>query len=102
MAPTVFFGYPSQPPMRAETIREASRTLDSQGQIAAVRWEDLQIAGRYVIDQIQAAIKAGDVAAFDLTQLNHNVMFELGYAIGTDRRIWLLRDISEAQSRRLW
>jgi hypothetical protein len=29
-------------------------------------------------------------------------MFELGYAIGADRRIWLLRDPSDAEAKRTW
>jgi hypothetical protein len=88
--------------MRAETIRDSSKELEARGAIRAVRWEDLKTAGRYIIDQIQAGIKSAEVAAFDVTRLNHNVMFELGYAIGTNRKIWLLRDISDAQSKRDW
>jgi hypothetical protein len=100
--PTVFFGYPSKPAMRADTIREGSNTLQARKLITAVRWEELKVAGRYVIDQIQAAIKSADVAGFDVTKINHNVMFELGFAIGANRKIWLFRDISDAQSQRNW
>src|SRR5439155_10604289 len=102
VVPAVFFGYPSKPSMRADTIREGSGILQSQGVLRAIRWEAVQIAGRYVIDQIQAAIREADVAAFDVTYLNHNVMFELGFAIGANRKVWLLTDVSDAQSKRNW
>src|ERR1700730_17155736 len=94
--PTVFFGYPSKPSMRADTIRDGSNTLQARKLITAVRWEELKVAGRYVIHHIQAAIKSADVAGFDVTKINHNVMFELGFAIGANRKIWLFRDISDA------
>jgi hypothetical protein len=45
-----------------------------------------------LIDSILEAIRDCDVSAFDLTAINLNVLFELGYAIGANRRIWLIRD----------
>jgi hypothetical protein len=47
-----------------------------------------------LIDPILKAIATSNVATFDVTSINFNVLFELGYAIGTNRRLWLLRDPS--------
>ena len=38
----------------------------------------------------------------DLTQLNENVLFELGLAIGADRVIWPIRDASDTTREAEW
>jgi hypothetical protein len=100
--PHVFFGYPSDPKLRAETVRAAYQKLEAAHALVAHPWELLQISGRVVIDVILAEIDKSDVAAFEVTDLNHNVMFELGYAIGSGRKLWLFRDPSLMQAQKAW
>lgn len=100
--PLCFFGYPYNATARRDAITEAARQLTAAVQISAKLWEDLKVNGRFVIDPILATIESADVAAFDVTELNHNVMFELGYAIGKNRRVWLLRDDTYEAPRRDW
>ncbi|HEV3034101.1 MAG TPA: hypothetical protein VGX72_04860 [Solirubrobacteraceae bacterium] len=90
-----FFGYPSRPEMSRETLANAASAIATGGGIAGVTWEDLDISGRLIIDRITDAIDRAAVSVFDVTTLNENVMFEVGYAIGADRRIWLARDPSD-------
>jgi hypothetical protein len=40
--PEVFFGYPSKPTARAETLKEGIKKLSDGGSIKAVSWEDLR------------------------------------------------------------
>lgn len=63
-------------------------------------WEELDIPGRLIIDRITSAIDRAAVSVFDVTTLNENVMFEVGYAIGADRKIWLVRDPSDEVAER--
>ena len=98
----VFFGYPSEPWTSAETIATAVKALNEGGTIHAVSWEDLRVPGRLLIEKVVGAIDASDASAFDITQLNHNVMFELGYAIGSGKAVWLLLDESNEAGARLW
>lgn len=100
--PQLFFGWPSQPPLRADTMANAADQLQTTGAVIAVPWPSLKIAGRFIIDTILGAIDDADVAAFDVTDLNQNVMFELGYSIGRKKRIWLLRDDSDRDAKRRW
>lgn len=100
--PEVFFGWPSNPPLRAETVANGAQQLDHIKAISAVPWTSLQISGQFVIDTILAAIDEAQVSAFDVTDLNQNVMFELGYSIGKKKNIWLLRDDSEKAAKRRW
>ena len=98
----IFFGYASRPQIRAETMADAATRLDVGDAVTTVPWTALRTAGRFVIDTILDAIDRATVAAFDVTDLNHNVMFEVGYAIGHNARIWLLRDETDEEAARNW
>ncbi len=96
-----FFGYPSRPEMSRETLANAAKNIAKAGGIATVTWEELDISGRLIIDRITAAIDRAAVSVFDVTTLNENVMFEVGYAVGAERHVWLARDpTDEAAERR--
>jgi hypothetical protein len=70
--------------------------------VKVLRREELQVSGRLIISEVLGHIDLSQLAAFVLTYLNHNVMFELGYAIGAHKRIWLLLDDSHAPTRQAW
>jgi len=100
---TVFFGYPARPDLLRETLNNAALAIDRDiPDVRCQTWESLKIGGKLVISPILAAIDAAEVAIFEVTQLNENVMFELGYAIGSRTKIWLLRDPSEKAAERDW
>ena len=60
------------------------------------------MSGKIIIDQITNAIDSAKVSVFELPHLNQNSMFELGYAIGSNRAMWLLRDPSDGPANRKW
>jgi hypothetical protein len=62
-------------------------------------WEDCKLGGKVVIQEICGAIEEADVFCADLTGMNPNVMFELGYAIAINRRIWLVLDTTFTSSK---
>ena len=100
-----FFGYPSHPPSLGETIDGAIRDLNGSHQLKQhglrIRpWPELSVSGKRLIDQIVQAIDRSDIAAFDVTYQNSNVAFEMGYSIGTFKRIWLSLDTSIQNSPR--
>ncbi len=98
----MFFGYPSQPQMRRETLSKAVGLLSGSHGLEAVSWEDLRIGGKLIIDEVLDAIENCELAVFEVTDLNHNVMFELGYAIARQKKLWLLRDPSEMAAKAIW
>lgn len=65
-------------------------------------WEQLEGASGFIIDDVLAEIDKADVVVFDVTDLNENVMFELGYAIGARRSVWLIRDPSFPDTEFRW
>ncbi|TDD64504.1 hypothetical protein E1262_28065 [Jiangella aurantiaca] len=100
--PTVFFGYASKPELARETLHNASRLITATGVVTATTWEDLNVGGRIIIDRILEQIDQADVAAFDVSMANQNVLFELGYAITRGKHIWLLLEEIDREARQRW
>ena len=96
--PTGFFAYPSTPPLIGETIRAAIRKINPGRLIELMSWEDCRTGGKVIIQEICQEIDNCDLFCADLTGLNPNVMFELGYAIAKDKRIWLVLDTTISES----
>ena len=88
--PRAFFAYPSSRPLLSESIREAVRKINVRGQINIQTWEEYSSGGNLIINTICDAIDEAQLFCADVTGLNANVMFELGYAIACDKRTWLI------------
>lgn len=91
---TLFFAYPSNPVDLDETIRAARDDLKHVPEIQdrnlrILLWPDVPISGRALIGEITDQIDRSVVFACDVTFPNPNVAFELGYAIGRFKRLWL-------------
>lgn len=93
-APKGFIAYPSRPPSIPEVITSAVSSINQSGLIHFKTWEECKVGGQIIIDVICGEIAEADLFCADLTHLNANVMFELGFAIASDKRIWLLLDPS--------
>jgi hypothetical protein len=89
-----FVAYPSSSPARAESIETAIRNIRAGGVVDMLGWRDLSVNGRVVISAICDEIRSRDLFIGDVTGLNPNVLFELGFAIALRKRIWLLLDPS--------
>src|SRR5277367_6305281 len=98
--PSGFFAYLSTPPSIPVTIAAAIQGINRTQKAMIKSWEELRINGKYIISEICEAIDHSDFFCADVTGINPNVMFELGYAIATNKRIWLIRDESYAESRK--
>lgn len=98
--PTSFLAYPSKPERLAEIMEKASQDIN-ECKTADIRpWTLLKIGGRLIIDQVCKAIDEADLLIADVTYLNPNVLFELGYAIGQKKKVWILFDPSIEASKR--
>ena len=54
-------------------------------------WRELDIAGRFIADQVLNKIDVAEILAADVTQLNFNVAYEVGYALAKGKRVILTR-----------
>jgi len=93
-----FVAYPSYPPALGETIEEFINIINAGKTVNAESWKRTKIGGKFIITAICNAIDDCEIFICDLTFLNKNVLFELGYAISKNKRVWIIRDknISDA------
>jgi hypothetical protein len=100
--PRIFFGYPSTPADQRVAMVRAAERLNSIGEVSVKTWQELNTGGRVIITRITEAIDESKVSVFDATGLNENVLFELGYAIGSGRIVWPVRDPTDGDAQRKW
>lgn len=94
-----FVAYPSAPASRAESVEEAIRIIEGGEVVDIIGWKSLSVGGRLIIGAICDEIRKRDLFIADITGLNPNVLFELGYAIAHKKRIWLLFDPNIAKAK---
>jgi hypothetical protein len=92
--PKCFFAYPSKPQSFSEVIENAIQKINETKTVDATSWKKLSVTGKLVIHEICRAIDFNDIFVCELTNLNPNVLFELGYAIARNKRVWILLDPS--------
>lgn len=97
--PVGFFAYASAPPSIPATIKAAIESINKSQHAELISWESLSVGGKYIIQEICDAIDDADFFCADITTINPNVMFELGFSIARDKRIWLTRDDSYVDSK---
>ena len=97
----MFFAYASEPQRRVDAIRGAIEIIQGDSALGCkiADWTDLPIEGNVIFCAICEAIRNARCVATDITGLNFNVLFELGFAIGAGRAIWPLVESSEEVSR---
>ncbi len=93
---TCFFAYPSEPVSLLYNITVAVDQINasSGGVVSIQKWQDLNPNGNLIIDKVCEAINDCDIFLCELTDLNPNVVFELGYAIASQKRVWICVDVS--------
>lgn len=86
-----FFAYASKPYQLTRTIQEAIERANKSGGCHYTSWEENDIAGRPLTAPIFEGLDSANVLAADITTINFNVTFEIGYAIGIGRRVFLTK-----------
>lgn len=90
---TGFYAYPSNPNDIGQCIETAVAGLaDSSVQVKT--WKQLDIIGHFISDEVLEGILKSDFLIADITVLNFNVTYEIGYAIGKGKRILITRNKS--------
>ena len=92
-----FIAYPSTPSIVSDTIDTAVSALrDSSGTANAKTWRETDIAGHFVGTEVLTSIDNSSWLAADVSTLNLNVTYEVGYAIGLGKPLVLIRNASLA------
>jgi hypothetical protein len=100
--PNCFVAYPANPLDLAETTEEATALINKGGIVKATSWRTLSVGGNFIISEICRAIDDCHLFIANLTSLNHNVLFETGYAIAKKKRTWFILDPEYKQSHLLF
>lgn len=87
-----FFAYPSNPSEIGLVIEKAVEEINKSG-FKVQSWTAMDIIGNFIADEIIDNI-ADRVFVADITRLNFNVVYELGYAIGSGRKILITKNSS--------
>lgn len=97
----VFVAYAGSSTLRAEAMREATVGLNQRG-IDAKTWESLSIEGRVLITQICTEIDSRHALLADVSTVNENVLFEIGFSLARNKIILLAFDETDVSAQKSW
>jgi hypothetical protein len=87
-----FVAYPSKDQQVASILREGvGRANAKTNTVRYEPWEFNDVAGAPLISPILENIDSSSFVVADITYLNLNVVYEIGYAIGCRKRVFLVR-----------
>jgi hypothetical protein len=102
------FLYPSEPEVIAVTIEEAAKLLQSTAGyvLAGPRqwrtWKEIGAQGQIIFCRICKAMRFAGLIVADVTTLNFNLMFEIGYALGLGVPVLPIRDTTYVEDDKLF
>ncbi|NGM88502.1 hypothetical protein G5B35_14400 [Parapusillimonas sp. SGNA-6] len=90
-----FFAYSSLPVEIGQTVERAvANCVRTGGSTTVSTWMALDIVGHFISGEVLAGIDAAHLLIADITELNFNVTYEIGYAIGKSKRLLLVKNKS--------
>jgi hypothetical protein len=99
----VFFAYAASPPVIAGTIEATIEVLRSTNRKWNwLGWKMLPISGQMIFCEICKAARNSATIVCDVTTLNFNVLFELGFSIGLGLPVLPIRDSTYQINRQLF
>lgn len=99
---SAFVAYSSKDKNVATIVASAVSRANAQSRaVRYMPWEMNDIAGHPLSSPILDGIESSAFIVADITQLNLNVVYEVGYAIGSKRRAFLVRHRDTEGDRRL-
>lgn len=89
-----FFAYPEFPKSCGDSIESAVEQINLSRVCEIQTWKSMNFSGKDGVEVICGYIDSASFCCADLTELNPNVLFEVGYAIARNKRLWLVADTS--------
>ena len=93
--PHAFVAYSARPQELSDSIKRAIQSANENSTTMAFKgWAENDIAGRPLTGPILEKIGTSSFVVSDITQLNFNVTYEIGFTIGSGKRVFLVRNKS--------
>lgn len=97
-----FVAYPSNIREVQDAIAATVKRLQqTHASLVLQSWEANDVPGRCLVDPILENISSADFVLADISRLNFNVVYEVGYTIGKQKRVILLRNRAIKRDERL-
>ncbi len=87
----MFYAFPSTPKEIGLIIAESIKKLTNVG-IDAKPWTLMDINGAFISNEIKSEIDKAETLIADISQLNFNVTYEVGFAIGSSKPVLLTKN----------
>ena len=92
---TGFYAYPSVPADIGECIETAVSQVNKSSSLLDIQtWKQIDIVGHFISGEVISGIENSDFLIADITELNFNVTYEIGFAIGKGKRVLLTKNKS--------
>ncbi|WP_213070679.1 hypothetical protein [Acinetobacter sp. WCHA55] len=83
-----FYAYCANPSEVGDCIESAVSIINRKNlEIEIKTWKHMDIAGHFIANEVLSGIDEADFLIADISILNLNVTYEIGYAIGKERWI---------------
>lgn len=90
-----FIAYPSNPSEIGQVIETASTTVQqNNADIKLHTWKAMDIVGHFISEEVINSLDNADFIIAEISFLNFNVTYEIGYAIGKSKRVLLIKNKS--------
>jgi hypothetical protein len=87
-----FFAFPAAPETVGGIVDGAIERLRRRSFLGEIEpWSELDIAGRFIVEGILGRIDSSNLVIADISHLNFNVTYEVGYAIGAQKRLLVVK-----------
>ncbi|QEY57738.1 hypothetical protein FXF61_00435 [Pseudomonas sp. C27(2019)] len=87
-----FYAYASHPPEIGQTIEQAVSAVQTSSKVEVKTWKALDIPGHFISEKVLEGIDSCSFLVADISLLNFNVTYEIGYAIGKGKRVLLTKN----------
>jgi hypothetical protein len=96
----MFFAYTAQPQQIGITIEQAIKDANTAMSDRHIKsWKEIDIPGHFIATEVLNEIEQSRILIADISKLNFNVTYEIGYAIGKSKRIALVKNKAIAVSK---
>lgn len=89
-----FYAYASAPDEIGQTVEQAVKAVNASPRVTVETWKALDIPGHFISEKVLEGIDTCTFLIADISVLNFNVTYEIGYAIGKRKRILLTKNKS--------